>query len=138
MSLFQKIGNIGKIFRQNGGLVGSYLKLFRTDDLKWGTLVGEDKYGNKYFQNDYYFMGRNRWVEYPLSVGHDYDASQVPPEWHRWLQYIADEPPSQLPLPKRKWMADHTENLSGTERCYVPYSTTRPKVEAWVPPKNNL
>ena len=27
------------------------------DELKFGTLVGEDKYGNKYFENNYYFYG---------------------------------------------------------------------------------
>ncbi|XP_005092251.1 probable NADH dehydrogenase [ubiquinone] 1 alpha subcomplex subunit 12 [Aplysia californica] len=131
----EKISNALKIVKHNGGIVGTYLGLYRRDDFKWGTFVGEDKYGNKYYKNDYFFMGKSRWVEYPLSVGHDYDASQIPSEWHRWLQYIADEPPTQLPLPHRPWMADHTENFSGTSREYVPYSTTRPKVEAWVPPK---
>ncbi len=29
----------------------------RTDELKDGTLVGEDKYGNKYYHNTRYFMG---------------------------------------------------------------------------------
>jgi hypothetical protein len=37
--------------------------------------------------------------------------------------------------PKHPWMIDHTENLSGTEDAYMPYSTTKPKIEAWVPPK---
>jgi len=31
---------------------------YRTDDLKVGNLIGEDKYGNKYFQNDAYFVGK--------------------------------------------------------------------------------
>ena len=34
------------------------------DELKLGTLVGTDKYGNKYYQNKRFFYGRNRWVEY--------------------------------------------------------------------------
>lgn len=38
--------------------------------------------------------------------------------------------------PKYHWMADHIENKSGTNDCYVPYSTTPPKIEAWKPPKN--
>ncbi|CAL1528163.1 unnamed protein product [Lymnaea stagnalis] len=129
------IVNSYKILRQNNGVIGSFLKLFRHDDLKWGTCIGEDKFGNKYYQNNYYFYGKNRWVSFPPSVGFDFDASQVPPEWHRWLQYITDEPPSTHPLPKRNWMADHTENLTGSSKEYVPYSTTRPKIEAWVPPK---
>ena len=31
----------------------------RTDELKWGELVGADKFGNKYYQNKMYFMGKN-------------------------------------------------------------------------------
>ncbi len=30
----------------------------RTDDLKLGNLVGEDKYGNKYYENNAYFVGK--------------------------------------------------------------------------------
>ncbi|GFR90214.1 NADH dehydrogenase [ubiquinone] 1 alpha subcomplex subunit 12 [Elysia marginata] len=67
MSLFQKIGNIGKIIKQNNGLVGTYLKLFRMDDFKWGTMVGEDKYGNKYYQNDYYFFGTDGFSTLPTN-----------------------------------------------------------------------
>lgn len=29
----------------------------RQDDVKLGTLVGEDKYGNKYYENNMYFYG---------------------------------------------------------------------------------
>jgi NADH:ubiquinone oxidoreductase subunit len=29
----------------------------RQDDLKVGTLVGEDKYGNRYYENNMYFYG---------------------------------------------------------------------------------
>lgn len=39
------------------------------DDLKPGVQVGEDKYGNKYFENNRYFYGRNRWVEYAPKYG---------------------------------------------------------------------
>ncbi|BFZ10736.1 hypothetical protein BsWGS_13775 [Bradybaena similaris] len=129
------VTNLWKAYKHNNGLIGSYLKLFRTDDLRWGTLIGEDKFGNKYFQNKYFFLGRSRWMEYSLRFGHDYDASQIPPEWHRWMTYMTDDPPSTHPLPRREWMAEYTENLTGTRREYVPYSTTRPKIEAWVPPK---
>lgn len=64
-----------------------YLNLFRFDDLKTGTLVGTDKYGNKYYENPYYFYGRNRWVEYTDHVNMDYDGSQIPAEWYGWMHY---------------------------------------------------
>ncbi len=33
------------------------------DDLKLGTLVGTDKYGNKYFENNEYFYGKSKLLE---------------------------------------------------------------------------
>lgn len=134
MSLATKFANLRRIIKENGGIVGSYLALYRRDDIKWGTKVGEDKFGNKYFHNPYYFIGRSRWVEYSDQYGMDYDASQVPAEWHRWLHYMTDDPPSKVPPVPRKWRIDHIENNSGTNKEYVPYSTTQPKIEAWKPP----
>uniref|UniRef100_A0A4D5R9F3 NADH dehydrogenase [ubiquinone] 1 alpha subcomplex subunit 12 n=1 Tax=Scolopendra viridis TaxID=118503 RepID=A0A4D5R9F3_SCOVI len=123
------------IIRANGGILSSLFKLYRMDDIKIGTLVGTDPYGNKYFENKMYFYGRNRWVEYADHINMDYDGSQVPAEWHRWLHYMTDDPPSKVPPKKYPWMIAHTENLSGTSGAYQPYSTTRPKIESWVPPK---
>ena len=38
---------------------------FRADDcLKEGTLIGEDKYGNKYYQNNRYFYGKNKQFQF--------------------------------------------------------------------------
>ncbi|KAK6176393.1 hypothetical protein SNE40_014687 [Patella caerulea] len=122
------------IIADNGGLINSIKTIYRTDELKSGRLVGEDGFGNKYYENKSYFMGRSRWVDYSLAVNLDYDASQVPPEWHRWLHYIADEPPTEAQLVKRKWMINHSENPTGTDKIYVPYSTVKPKVQAWSPP----
>jgi hypothetical protein len=53
------------------------------------TLVGVDKFGNKYYEklHDTQY-GRHRWVEY-AEKGR-YNASQVPPEWHGWLHHITD------------------------------------------------
>ena len=30
----------------------------RTEELKTGTLMGEDEFGNKYYHNPMYFMGK--------------------------------------------------------------------------------
>ncbi|XP_043286322.1 probable NADH dehydrogenase [ubiquinone] 1 alpha subcomplex subunit 12 [Venturia canescens] len=129
-----KLQNLMKIIRQNGGLRGCLKTLYRTDDLKFGTLIGEDKYGNKYYENNYYFYGRNRWVIYTDKVWMSYDGSQVPAEWFGWLHYKTDLPPHKDPnRPQYKWMLEHKENLSGTTEAYMPFSTTKPKVEAWKP-----
>ena len=177
-----KLQNLQKILQQNGGIRGSLYKLyrsvkthkdcqnfviffpfFRQDDLKHGELVGEDRYGNKYFQNNTYFYGkkireittvtdyiacvlhsftsfsinlisgRNRWVEYNPNVGIEYDGSMIPAEWFGWMHYKTDEPPTVKAPVKYKWMADHDANPSMTQKAYVPYSTTKPKVESWSP-----
>lgn len=39
------------------------------DDLKPGKLMGQDKDGNKYYENNFYFYGRNRWIEYAPKYG---------------------------------------------------------------------
>lgn len=51
------------------------------DDFKAGTLVGVDKYGNKYFEDPSQFYGRNRWVEYAAYKNLEYDGSQIPSDW---------------------------------------------------------
>ena len=83
-------------------------------------------------------MGRSRWVVYADNVHFDYDGSQVPGEWHNWLHYMCDDPPTKNPRVQYDWMADHTQNLSGTDKKYVPYSTTVPKITGWSPPGSGV
>lgn len=88
----------------------------------------------------------------------DYDGSQIPADWYGWMHYKVipnqlqrfriiifpintkqtDLPPHRDGLrPKYEWMADHSENLSGTKHQYAPFTTTPPKIEAWVPKGKN-
>lgn len=99
-----------------------------------GTLVGTDKYGNRYYENNEYMHGANRWVDYADKVYLDYDASQIDADWYRWMHYITDVPPTKdATQPKHRWMIPHSENMTGTPAQYVPYSTTRPKITSWKP-----
>ncbi|KAL5241256.1 hypothetical protein ACI65C_008666 [Semiaphis heraclei] len=135
---FNKFVTGFNIIKANGGPLNALKKLFRQDELKIGTLVGTDEMGNRYYENNMYFYGRNRWVEYNDQVYLDYDASQIPAEWYGWIHYKTDLLPYNDPSrPKYKWMAKHTENETGTNRQYVPYSTMPPKIQAWVPPNKN-
>ncbi|XP_067624907.1 probable NADH dehydrogenase [ubiquinone] 1 alpha subcomplex subunit 12 [Eurosta solidaginis] len=140
MAKFLGLDRLTKIFkmvRQAGGIKNAYMKLYRYDDLKLGTLVGTDKYGNRYYENPYYFYGRNRWVEYADHLNLEYDGSQIPADWYGWMHYKTDLPPTRDgSRPKYKWMADHSQNLSGTKEQYMPYSTTTEKVQAWDPKKS--
>ncbi|XP_022350843.1 NADH dehydrogenase [ubiquinone] 1 alpha subcomplex subunit 12 isoform X1 [Enhydra lutris kenyoni] len=70
----------------HGGLRGYLRVFFRANDVRVGTLVGEDKYGNKYYEDNKQFFGRHRWVIYTTEMNGkntfwDVDGSMVPPEW---------------------------------------------------------
>uniref|UniRef100_A0A8C5SWY6 NADH dehydrogenase [ubiquinone] 1 alpha subcomplex subunit 12 n=1 Tax=Laticauda laticaudata TaxID=8630 RepID=A0A8C5SWY6_LATLA len=61
------------------------LDIHRVNDLKVGTLVGTDKYGNKYYEDKRFFFGRHRWVIYTAEMNGrntywDLDGSMIPPE----------------------------------------------------------
>eukprot|EP00088_Acartia_fossae_P049132 TRINITY_DN5391_c0_g1_i3.p1 TRINITY_DN5391_c0_g1~~TRINITY_DN5391_c0_g1_i3.p1 ORF type:complete len:143 (+),score=37.06 TRINITY_DN5391_c0_g1_i3:38-466(+) len=129
-----KIQKLMRMMKEQGGLRASLSHLYVTDDLKTGRLVGEDKFGNKYYENNEYFYGRNRWVVYNKKVHLNYDGSMVPAEWFGWLHYKTDKNPIEHPPVKYDWMSEHTWNESGTKDAYMPYTTTKPKIEAWVPP----
>ncbi|KAL4199478.1 hypothetical protein AMTRI_Chr03g145140 [Amborella trichopoda] len=87
------------------------------------TLVGVDKFGNKYYERLedtqfgiplFYFQisgtTRHRWVEYG-DKGR-YNASQVPPEWHGWLHFITDHTGDEMSV-------EHRENFSGESDEYI-------------------
>ncbi|ETE69953.1 NADH dehydrogenase [ubiquinone] 1 alpha subcomplex subunit 12, partial [Ophiophagus hannah] len=96
----------------HGGIRGVMWQLVRVNDLKVGTLVGTDKYGNKYYEDKRFFFGK-----------------------HRWIHCMTEEPPTTHPPVSRKFIfQNHKMNESGTPKQYVPYSTTRKKIQEWVPP----
>lgn len=61
-------------------------------DTKHGNLIGTDRAGNKFFENNEELPLRTRWVEY---AKHDYDAAHIEPGWHAWISYMVDTPPTQ-------------------------------------------
>jgi NADH:ubiquinone oxidoreductase subunit len=130
---FDKFENLAKIIRHNGGLKKSIKKMYLQDDLKIGTLIGEDEFGNKYYENPYYFVPRNRWVEFNEKRGLDYNASQIPPEWHRWMTHMTEYPPTIEKPVSYPWMLKYQENMTGTPEAYMPHSTVKPKIQAWTP-----
>lgn len=130
---FDKVLKFNEIVKHNGGAINSLKKLYYQDDLKIGTLVGEDAHGNKYFENPYYFVPRNRWVEFNPKKGLNYDASQIPPEWHRWMTHMTEYPPTVEKPVNYEWMLPHMENQTGTSDAYMPHNTVKPKITAWTP-----
>jgi NADH:ubiquinone oxidoreductase subunit len=100
----------------NGATTGIHFTTWRR-----GRLVGTDETGNRYFEarddRDSYDRGRKRrWVIYRGYA----DASKVPAEWHGWLHYTFDDPPTTAPLLRQSWEKDHQPNLTGTIHAYRP------------------
>lgn len=118
------------------GLKEYWHQLNYIGDTKAGTLVGVDKFGNKYYENDAEELPlRTRWIDYKV---HDYDPGQIEPLWHSWLAYGIDKPPNQDPLmakaDSRSWVKlEHTPNYTATRGAFKTYSTTKPKLSAWEP-----
>jgi NADH:ubiquinone oxidoreductase subunit len=83
-----------------------------------GTSIGEDGFGNQYYEDKDSIgpAGKpRRWVIYNGEA----EASKVPPEWHGWLHYTVDEPPSGA-YQAKSWQKPHVENLTGTTQAYRP------------------
>jgi NADH:ubiquinone oxidoreductase subunit len=103
-----------------------------------GELVGTDGEGNRYYQDKRMITGRRRkrWVIYKGEP----EASRVPPEWHGWLHYTVDAPPSEADT-RQSWQKEHVPNLSGTPMAYWPAGHAlsssgdkpKPNYEAWRP-----
>ena len=131
-----KVSKLYRMVKQIGGVIPALRQRYLLDDTRAGTFIGQDQFGNKYYENSSYFVPRDRWVEYPINKWLEYDATQIPPEWFRWMHHMTDTPPTKKPMPKEKFACEHVENLSLLmDQKYVPYKTTREKIQAWMPPE---
>jgi|TARA_R100000935_G_scaffold42867_1_gene64930 NADH:ubiquinone oxidoreductase subunit len=99
----------------NGATLGARFHIGRR-----GVFVGQDDYGSRYYEakdaSDSYDGRKRRWV---IFSGYA-EASKVPAEWHGWLHYTFDEPPTVQPLLRQAWEKDHRPNLTGTVHAYRP------------------
>jgi NADH:ubiquinone oxidoreductase subunit len=91
-----------------GNTIGTRLFTWR-----YGTRVGEDGFGNVYYQTK---DGKRRWVIYRAQS----EASLVPPEWHGWLHYTVDVPPTDEAYKAQSWQKAYEPNLTGTPEAYRP------------------
>ncbi|MCB2110856.1 MAG: NADH:ubiquinone oxidoreductase subunit NDUFA12 [Defluviimonas sp.] len=98
-----------------------------------GVKVGKDDQGNTFYQTR---DGKRRWVIYNGEI----EASRIGPDWHGWLHFTWDEPPSKVALARKPWEKPHQENLTGTAMAYAPagslrqaHPADRRDYEAWSP-----
>ena len=121
----------------NGATVGVLFHVGRR-----GVFIGQDERGNRYYEakdaSDSYDGRKRRWV---IFKGYA-EASKVSPDWHGWLHYTFDEPPTIEPFRIKAWEKDHLPNLTGTIHAYRPQGAIsrggeRQKAtgdyEAWTP-----
>ncbi|KAK3325968.1 NADH ubiquinone oxidoreductase subunit NDUFA12-domain-containing protein [Apodospora peruviana] len=122
------LGNIRKI-----GIKEYWHQLQYIGDTKAGVLMGTDKFGNKYYENNDELPLRTRWVDY---AKHDFDPSQIEPLWHMWISYGTDKLPSEdlNAHTKRSWANPaNTPNFTATRGAFKTYSTVKPKIQSWEP-----
>ncbi len=84
-----------------------------------GERVGEDAFGNRYYQDRRPPPPggrRRRWVVYKGEA----EASKVPPLWHAWLHHVIDKPPVDGAIERKPWEKPHVPNLTGTPFAYRP------------------
>ncbi|EMR71535.1 hypothetical protein MGN70_004603 [Eutypa lata] len=131
-TITRTLSNLRKV-----GIKDYFHQLLYIGDTKAGTLIGVDRFGNKYFENNEELPPvRTRWVDYKV---HDYDAAQIEPGWHAWMSYAVDKPPTEDPLiryQRRAWEdkdAKTIPNYTMTRGAYKPYNTVKAKVTAWEP-----
>jgi NADH:ubiquinone oxidoreductase subunit len=98
-----------------------------------GIRVGEDAAGNIYYQTK---DAKRRWVIYNGEM----EATRVTPDWHGWLHFTWDQPPTDAPLVHKVWEKPHLENLTGSDAAYAPPGSIRraapvPRTDydAWTP-----
>ena len=114
----------------NGQTIGTRLFTYRK-----GQRVGEDDQGNVFYQTP---DGKRRWVIFNGVA----EASRISPDWHGWMHHTYDEAPTDVPLFRKEWEADHEANPTGSAEAYAPPGSlrtpeARPRVtgdyEAWAP-----
>ena len=106
----------------NSQTFGTFLKT-----LFFGTLVGKDKFGNKYYKN----KKNERWVIYNKEV----EATKINSDWYLWMHHTIDKIPNDNDFKnKYKWQKDHSENMTGTSDRHKPIEIkkdNKKKYESW-------
>jgi len=106
----------------NGQTLGTFLHT-----LVFGNVVGEDQFGNKYYQDK---NDTKRWVIYNGEV----DASKIPVEWYSWIHFTPNKIEKDHNPKKYQWQKSHQANLTGTEKAYFPNknkNANKKKYKTW-------
>ena len=96
----------------------------------FGKFVGEDEFGNKYYQN----KKNKRWVIYNGEI----NASKITSDWFSWMHHTTDTIPSNKIKKKYSWQKPHQDNQTGGKKAYKPNKIIKntkefQKYETWKP-----
>ena len=78
-----------------------------------GNLVGEDEFGNKYYESR---KKKKRWVIYKGEI----DASKISNEWFSWIHFTKNKMEINKNVKKYSWQKPHSSNKTGTSESYHP------------------
>ena len=84
----------------------------RIKTILFGKFVGQDSFGNKYYES----KNGKRWVIYSGEI----DASKIPVEWFSWIHFTSNKIEKNHDLKKYNWQKPHQSNLTGTDSAYYP------------------
>ncbi len=125
-NMFQALARIFSWW--NGATIGTLWTVARR-----GRFIAQDAFGNRYYEardaRDSYDGRTRRWVTYRGYA----EPTKIPPEWHAWMHYLTDSPPSVTPLHTQAWETAHQPNMTGTDLRYRPagaISATGPRAKA--------
>jgi NADH:ubiquinone oxidoreductase subunit len=90
----------------------------------FGSLVGKDEFGNKYYKNK---NDSKRWVIYNGEV----ESSRIPPEWHLWIHKTSNSTPDKINFVNHSWIKNHHENYTGSDMAYSPLKKSKVKEETY-------
>ena len=85
---------------------GTFLKT-----LFFGTYVGKDDYGNKYYKS----KKNERWVIYDKNI----EATKITSDWYLWMHHTIDKTP-EIKDKKYSWQKSHRENQTGSKNSHKP------------------
>ena len=93
----------------------------------FGKFVGQDEFGNKYYQS----KKNKRWIIYKDEI----DASKIPTEWYSWIHFTNNKIEKVHKFEKYKWQKPHQHNQTGTSKAYSPIKkkneNTKKKYSTW-------
>lgn len=103
-----------------------------------GKKIGEDEYGNVYYESRRLTKDTGRKKRWALIKGH-VDPSKIPAHWHGWLHYTHPFPAEK---PTYAWSKPHLPNLTGTPYFYqksqVPLHSAHLQYAPWTPQEQNI